>query len=166
VAVSRLPKQFSPRASSPFRQPLLDEGVVEDPALMESPGRVAPDGVVDRRSDITVGQVEYFTFGAYGHVKRPRHHAGVQLDIRCARGLWFHLATGLKIIAAMLGGRTLSQRYVCRAAGRPGLSTCLMLDTRGLRSNAGTVLAWGPRKVARGIWPSAIRTASGTPEGG
>jgi hypothetical protein len=37
-------------------------------------------------------------------VKRPRHHAGIQLDVRCARGLRFHLATGFKIIAKMLGG--------------------------------------------------------------
>jgi hypothetical protein len=38
-----------------------------------------------------------------------RHHAWIQLDIPCARGLWFHLATGFKIIARMLGGEPLGQ---------------------------------------------------------
>lgn len=43
-------------------------------------------------------------------MKRTGHHAWVQLDIRCARGLWFHLATGFKIIAKMLGGGSLAER--------------------------------------------------------
>jgi hypothetical protein len=66
--------------------------------------------VIDRRRDVAVGQVEDFAGGLHGDVERARHHAGVQLDIRCARGLWFHSATGLKIIAVMLGRRPCSER--------------------------------------------------------
>src|SRR5215217_3094267 len=66
--------------------------------------------VVDRRSDVAVSQIEYFALSAHGDVKRPGHHVRVQLDIRRARGLWFHSSPGFKIIAAMLGVSLVSER--------------------------------------------------------
>src|SRR5215207_391332 len=96
---------------------------------MESPRRITPDGVVDslrdrdldtaaqriilldfqradldtvvvdRCRDITVDEVEDLAGGPYRDMERARHHAGVQLDVRCACGLWFHSTARFKIIA-------------------------------------------------------------------
>jgi hypothetical protein len=42
--------------------------------------------VVHERSDLAVGQIEHFAGGLHSDVERARHHAGVQLNILCARG--------------------------------------------------------------------------------
>jgi hypothetical protein len=88
---------------------------------VEAPRRVPTDGVVDRLrdrdldpatqkiilldtfvvdgcSDLAVGQIEHFAGCLHHDVKGARHHAGVQLDIRCTCGFWFHVATGFTII--------------------------------------------------------------------
>ena len=70
-------------------------------------GSIPEGSQVDHPAD---GQIKDFAGRLHRDVEGARNHVRVQLDVRCACGLWFHSAARFKIIATMLGGTPAIER--------------------------------------------------------